>query len=64
MGSSTAATAAARLTCLSAVIALVVTACGDGGAAEREGGRSSPEGYPVTIENCGHEVVFEPHRSA
>lgn len=59
MGSSTTATAVARLMCLSAVTALVVTACGDGGTAEREGGHSSPEGYPVTIENCGHEVVFE-----
>lgn len=62
MGTSTAATtatAAARLTCLSVVAVLVTTACGDGGTVEGEGGRSSPEGYPITIDNCGHEVVFE-----
>ncbi|MEU3308866.1 ABC transporter substrate-binding protein [Nocardiopsis sp. NPDC006832] len=55
----TAVTAGARLTCLSVVAALVMTSCGDGATVECEGGAGSPEGYPLTMENCGHEITFE-----
>lgn len=59
MGFSTATAAACRLTCFSAVAVMVMTACGDGGAVEHEGGADSREGYPLTVENCGHTVTFE-----
>lgn len=55
----TAVTAGTRLRCLFVVAAMVMTACGDVATVERESGAGSPEGYPLTLENCGHEITFE-----
>lgn len=59
MGNGTAPTSAARLGCLCAMAGLVLTACGQVASAERDGQVSSPEGYPLTTQNCGHEITFQ-----
>lgn len=44
---------------LVAVAALLLTACAEGTSAEPRGQTGSAERYPLTVENCGHEVTVD-----
>lgn len=59
------ATAAARSASLLMVLAWTLTACGQGASAQGDAvpadsaADPAPEGYPLTVENCGNDVHFD-----